>query len=249
MVVVGLGVVLAGGGFALLVRQARLDAEKENFRQHVSFILMDLWNYSAGDSGLPPAVVTGPDGRPLYSWRFATAALLLGDPVQRGYYGQSAHRDKPWDGPENRRYREGPHRDYGGSPQSYIDPTRPGGMARFGAVVGPGAAFDPDRRRKLDDLPGGLVVLVEVTGSEAHWMQPGGDVDPRTVPRQIGVAGGIGPAAAGGTEFWVGFADRSVRLLRADIPFEVLAPFLTVEGAGSHDRDAALGPHTVRSWP
>jgi hypothetical protein len=79
-------------------------------------------------------------------------------------------------------------------------------------------------------------------------MEPGGDLDPRTVPRRIGSVGGIGPAAAGHAEFCVGFADQSVRLLRAAIPFDTLAPFLTVEGAASHDRDAALGPYTIRSW-
>jgi hypothetical protein len=100
----------------------------------------------------------------------------------------------------------------------------------------------------MDELPGNLLVVVEVTGIEVHWMQPGGDVDPRTMPRRIGHPGGVGPAAPGDTAFWVGFEDGGVWLLRSGMPFEVLAPFLTVDGTAGRDRDAALGPYTVQAW-
>ena len=90
-------------------------------RVAVQGILGNLSDYSDQWQRLPAATVTDGEGRPLCSWRFATAAFLLGDPVQCGYYGQAAHCDKPWNSPENRRYLSGPHRVYAGSPASYLD--------------------------------------------------------------------------------------------------------------------------------
>jgi hypothetical protein len=248
--VVVLVVLLAAGvGGGWLVHVIRVGQERARPMNALRGIHLQLALYADLYQGLPPPTITDPDGRPLYSWRFGTVALNLNAQMHVGFYGQTARLDKAWDSPENRRYHSAPYSDLPGGPAEQIDATRPGGKARFVAVVGPGTAFDDAKRWKFEELPGDVLLVVEATGCPVHWMQPGGDVDVRTVPRQIGVVGGVGPAADGGREFYVAFADGSIRLLRSDVPFETLAKFFPVTAAGPRDRDADLGPYTVKSWP
>ncbi|HVS40211.1 MAG TPA: hypothetical protein VMS17_31930, partial [Gemmataceae bacterium] len=152
------------------------------------------------------------------------------------------------DGPENRRYLRGPYRDYPGCPLNYIDRSRPGDKARFVAVVGPGTAFGDGKPWRFDELPDNALLVVEVRGCQAHWMEPGGDLDIRTMPHEIGGEGCIGPAGGDRPEFYIGFADKSVWLLRAEAPFKVLSRFFRVEEARQQDRDSALGPYAIQIW-
>ncbi|HYH63568.1 MAG TPA: hypothetical protein VD866_02615 [Urbifossiella sp.] len=239
----------AGVGGGWLIYVIRVGQERARPMNALRGIHLQLALYADLYQGLPPPTITDPDGRPLYSWRFGIVAGNLNDPVHAGFYGQRSHHDKPWDSPENRRYHSEPYSDLPGGPADQIDATRPGSKARFVAVVGPGTVFGGAKRAKIDGRPNDALLLVETTGCPVHWMQPGGDVDVRTVPRQIGVAGGIGPAADGGREFYVVFADGSIRLLRSDVPFENLAKFFSVPVPGLRDRDTDLGPYTVESWP
>jgi hypothetical protein len=239
---------IAVDGVILLARYLHIAQERNNIGYGLRYILGDLSSYSAAYDRLPPAVIRDREGQPQSSWRFATAAMLLNDAVQTGYYGQDCRGDLPWDCPENRRYLDGPYRDYGGSPLSYIDPSRPGNKARFVAVVGPGTAFDDDQPHRIEEVPGNALLVVETRGCRAHWMEPGGDLDIRTMPRVIGADGGIGPATGGRPEFYIGFADRSVWLVRSDVPFETLSRFFTIEEARQQDRDLVLRPYANQVW-
>ncbi len=240
---------LAVGGVVRVARQMRVAAERNREASNLRYILGDLRNCGTDfDDRLPTAVIRDAHGKPQSSWRFVTAAMLLNDKVQTGYYGQDCRGSLPWDAPENRRYLDGPYREYAGSPLSYIDASRPGNKARFVAVVGPGTAFDDEKPWRFDELPDNALLVVEVRGCQAHWMEPGGDLDVRTMPHEIGGEGCIGPAGGERPEFYVGFADGSVWLLRANVPFEVLSRFFGVEEARQEDRDSALGPYTINVW-
>lgn len=179
----------AGVGGGWLAHAIRVGQERGHSVNALRGIFLHLALYADIYKGLPPPTVTDPDGRPLYSWRFGIVAPGLNDHLHAGFYGQAARLDKAWDSPENRRYHSEPYSDLPGGPAEQIDATRPGGKARFVAVVGPGTAFDDTTRRKLDELPGDVLLVVEATGCRVHWMEPGGDVDVRTMPRQIGAAG------------------------------------------------------------
>ena len=230
-------------------RLQRRSHEQSRALQDVRGIVENLSLYNDINKRLPPAIIRSPDGKPLCSWRFANAAFLLCDQVQYGYYGEVLpHIDRPWNSAENHRYLSGPYRDYGGSPLSYIDQSRPGNKARFVAVLGPGTAFEEGKPCTYDQLPRNMILVVETRGADVHWMEPGGDLDILTIPREIGAAGGISPAEVECKEFFVGFADGQVLLLKASIPFETLERFLTIAEAAKHDREAELGPYSVRAF-
>jgi len=249
ILVVFIAACIAVGGVVQVVLQVRVAQNRIREGQNLRYILGDLRSYANYLGGrLPPAVMRDAQGNPQSSWRFVTAAILLNDKGQTGYYGQEARGDLPWDAPENRRYLNGPYREYAGSPLSYIDASRPGNKARFVAVVGPGAAFDESEPWRLEDLPGDALLIVEIKGCQAHWMEPGGDLDVRTTPHAIGGEGCIGPAVEGRREFFVGFADGSVWALRTDVPFDVLSKFFTVKEARRHDREATLKPYAIQVW-
>lgn len=245
---VAIAAILVTGSVVEFRRLTQRAQERNRTPSDVKGIVSDLWCYNDLRKRLPPAVITSADGKPLCSWRFVNAAFLLGDQVQFGFYGQVAHTDKAWNSPENQCYVSGPFREYAGSPLSYIDPSRSGNKARFVAVQGPGTAFETGKARSMGDLPSGMILIVETRGAAVHWMEPGGDLDIRTMPHQIGAVGGIGPVTEERKEFFVGFVDGQVRLVRVTAPFEVLEKFLTIAEAAKHDREAELGPYSVSVW-
>lgn len=222
--------------------------DRVNKATHLRYILYDLHSFADGQENLPPAIIRDKNGKPLYSWRFQNAAFLLGDNVQYGYYGQVVARDQAWNEPGNLRYTKPPYRDYMGSPISYIDPTRPGCKARFVGVTGPDTAFDEDRVVRLKDLNKNCIIVVEVRNRQHHWMEPGGDLDIRTIAPVIGAEDCNSISGSSSSGFLVGFADCSVWLLSNDTPFERLKPFLTISGSSAHDRDAELSQYCLEKW-
>jgi hypothetical protein len=93
--------------------------------------------------------------------------------------------------------------------------------------------------------PHDAILVVEVNHSGIHYRQPG-DLDIRTMPREINPPKGVGISSALGDRFHVGFADGAVWALSPEIPFETLEKFFTVESAKQYDRDELLGPYRVK---
>ncbi|MBN1909060.1 MAG: DUF1559 domain-containing protein, partial [Pirellulales bacterium] len=60
-----------------------------------------VFEYHAEHGSFPPAYVTDPDGKSLYSWR-----VLMLPYVGCDYLYQAYHLDKPWDSPHNRKLAE-----------------------------------------------------------------------------------------------------------------------------------------------
>lgn len=110
------------------------------------------------------------------------------------------------------------------------------------AVTGPNTVFD-GTRRKREDQPPHLILLMEVRDSKTHWMQPGD----YKVADLLAYKGRIGDHLHGllPDRLHVLFADGEVWALDADAPIANLQPFLTITGAKTHDRDQLLGPHKV----
>lgn len=223
-------------------RNRRIDAAR-----HLEGILSELHVFSDSYNRLPHAIELTEDGSPMHSWRFLACRMLFGDMVQCQFYGQgteSAYKH-PWDSPTNRRYYDGPHLDYGGSPASFIDPGRDGDFTRFLAITGPDTAFNADTNISMTAISSDLVIVAEVKNSSQHWMKPGGDLQIDRLPHHFSDQYGNGISSIDPQGFLIGFAGGEVWMLSRDIPFEVLAPFLAISGAGRQSKEQSLAAYRI----
>jgi hypothetical protein len=120
-----------------------------------------------GDHGcFPPAYTTGADGNRLHSWR----TLLL------PYLGEetlweSFELDEPWDSESNQTWHDVPLSMYQCPADSSGSPTD----TNYVMIVGGEGLFDGGEPHKAVDVSDGVsqtILLVEVTGSGIHWMEP-----------------------------------------------------------------------------
>ena len=127
-----------------------------------------MHNYQATHGKLPPAVVYGKDGQPLYSWR----VLLLPFIEQDALY-QEFHLDEPWDSPHNLTLLPRMPRTYAapGSKAAKLPPDH----TVCHVFVGKGAAFEGREGLSLpEDFPDGTsntILLVEA-GEPVPWTKP-----------------------------------------------------------------------------
>jgi hypothetical protein len=128
-----------------------------------------MHNYQDTHGRLPPAVVYGKLGQPLYSWR----VLLLPYIEQQELY-QQFHLDEPWDSPHNLPLLER-------MPGTYAPP--PGKKSRMPAYhtvchvfVGKGTPFEEGREVKLAEgyFPDGIsnTILIVEAGPPVPWTKP-----------------------------------------------------------------------------
>jgi hypothetical protein len=114
---------------------------------------------------LPPAVVTSPDGKPLYSWRVAVLPFLEEQALYKEF-----HLDEPWNSPHNKALLEKIPRYY--RPVLGAGSDDPG-LTRYQVFIGPGTAFE---RGGLtwDDFPDGFTdtFLVVEAAEPVPWSKP-----------------------------------------------------------------------------
>jgi Protein of unknown function (DUF1559) len=117
-------------------------------------------DFHAEHGRLPPAVVAGKDGVPLYSWRVLLLPYLEEDPVYRAF-----RLDEPWDSPHNQKF-------LGYTPGVFLHRAEHG-WTHFQIITGPGTAFErPGLTWK--DFPDGLpdtMLLVEAR-DPVPWTKP-----------------------------------------------------------------------------
>jgi len=224
--------------FYMLPRWAANSARLEATRNSFMLTGMGIFNYDMLFKRLPPAVVRDRNGRPLFSWRGATAKF------PDSWYPGELDRSSSWDGPENQQMADFPWRFcYDGLvtvehfPTNYLRET-----CQMG-IVGPGTALgdDGDPPKRLADIDGDTVLVVETRNSGIHWMKPG-DFDIRTMPRTINAPDGRGISSRYRGGFHILFADGETWFLSDAVPFETLETFFTVKGARDNDREVVLSP-------
>jgi hypothetical protein len=173
-----------------------------------------MLNYQEGHGRLPPAVVYGEDGTPLYSWR----VLLLPYIEQEGLY-KEFHLDEPWDSPHNLQLLPK-------MPRIYAPPGRKAKMVpAYHTVchvfVGKGAAFEGREGLRLPaDFPDGKSnpLLVVEAGEPVPWSKPDDlryDPDgPLPQPRCL-FRDGFRAASADGSRHWLrkGTGEATLRAL------------------------------------
>jgi hypothetical protein len=131
---------------------------------------MAVEQYDLHHRQMPPAVVYGPDGKQLYSWR----VLILPYMEREELYNQF-HLDEPWDSPHNRTLLPK-------MPLTYALPARK--MAKMKlppdhtichVFVGPKAAFEDKADLRIPrDFPDGssnTILLIEA-GKPVPWTKP-----------------------------------------------------------------------------
>lgn len=174
----------------------------------------EIWN--SGSYAMAPLNRKGPDGTPLYSWRFAE---YLTWPVPLPH-------DLPWTAEEYRYTRDS-------SPVPYVFSNEGDSETFVFAMAGPDTAFDQNNRTLVKALPKDLILFADVFQSNTHWMQPG-DFNVDTLPDQINVPGGLGSAEYPG--FFVCFVDGQIWWLSDETPLDLVKRFCTITGARDVDR-------------
>jgi Protein of unknown function (DUF1559) len=117
---------------------------------------------------LPPAVVYGADGKPLYSWRVVILPYLDHDNLFKQF-----KLDEPWDSPHNIKL-------LAKMPEAYRPPPSVARrMSEFSTIchvfVGKGTAFEGPEGLRLDcDFPDGTsnTFLIVEAGNPVLWTKP-----------------------------------------------------------------------------
>ncbi len=183
-------------------------------------IVLALHNYESAHGTVPPAVVYGENGRPLYSWR-----VLILPYIEEEALFKEFHLDEPWDSPHNVRFVERMPISYRGAKWTR-EMTVPPNHTIIHCFLGPGAAFEGREGLRLEkDFPDGTpntLFLVEA-GAPVPWTKPEEIAyDPSgPVPRPRG------PFRDG---FRACMADGSRRFVRYDTDEATLRALITRNG-------------------
>jgi prepilin-type processing-associated H-X9-DG protein len=221
VIVLGIvGVLFVCGGILLALLLPALQAAREAARRaqasnNLKQIGVALHNYHDLYGSFPPAIVTDPNGKPLYSGR----VLLL------PFMGQSTIHSQfdltqPWDSPQNTQVSQT-------SIPQFMDPSSVPpvtGQTDFLFVSGKGTIFEAGQTTKLTDIHDGTsntLMLIEVKNSGINWAEPK-DIDLTQAPA-------LPPGNHPGGNM-AAFADGSVRFLSRTIAPTVLKPLISKAG-------------------
>ena len=132
-------------------------------------IALALHDYHRANGCFPPAYIADKTGKPMHSWRVLILPYLDRNDLYKAY-----DFTEPWDGPKNKRLLTK-------CPQIYLCPSDPPASisaptpTSYVAVVGPRAAWEGEKPRKLADFAGetsNTIMLVEVADSHILWTEP-----------------------------------------------------------------------------
>jgi Protein of unknown function (DUF1559) len=176
-----------------------------------------IQHYESSHGHLPPAVVYGSNGQPLYSWR----VLILPHIEQQALYDEFKL-DEPWDSPHNIRLLERMPTTY--APPRYKRSRYPAHHTILHVFVGPGTAFEGPGRLRWRDFTDGLssTLLVVEAGDPVPWTKPEEIIYDSAQPVRL-----RGPFKDG---FRAGLADASVRFISYDVDEAALRGAITRNG-------------------
>jgi len=227
------------------VQKVRGAAERIQSANNLRQQSLAMMNYVDTNGRLPPAVVYGRNGEPLYSWRVLLLPYLEEDNLYRRF-----HLDEAWDSPNNKPLSAL-------MPKAFRDPgdTAPEkGMTHYQVFDGPGAPFDSSARPLAPFKPNGAfpqglqmsarqlgfggftdgiqnTFLIVETPDPVPWTSPqdlrfGPNVPLPTLAR---------PSRNG---FNAAYADGSVRLVPSSISDQTLRALITPNGGEMVGKDA-----------
>ena len=130
-------------------------------------INLALHYYHQDFGSLPPAYVSGPDGKPMHSWRVLVLRYLDPDAYDAYDFGE------PWDGPNNSRLATHDCARFFQCPAG----SQVGSVySNYVAIVGPKTVFSGDRFVSFTEMPEpgvrDTILVVEFAHSDIQWMEP-----------------------------------------------------------------------------
>jgi len=194
-------------------------------RGNLKQIGLALHNYHDAYDSFPPPYIADKNGKPMHSWR----VLILPYMDHQKLYDEYDF-SEPWNGPHNSTLADQ-------IVATYCCPLQgKGRTTHFLALVGPETSFAPEKVRTHRDFVDGenqTLMVLEVTNSDVHWMEPHDiDVDPANWESLI--SKGLHEKKTG---FWTKetgvhamYANGSVRLLPSEISSEMLQWLTTING-------------------
>jgi uncharacterized protein DUF1559 len=193
-----------------------------------------LHSYHSVYGQLPPAVIRGKDGAPLYNWRVALLPFLEQDVLYR-----SLRVDEPWDSAHNRPLLQETPRCY----RPAREDAQPPGTTRFQVLVGSGTAFEPGAT--WEDFAEGKPnrILVVEAAEPVMWAAPADlTYDPAGPIPPLGrglvkLVRFLGYQVQTRTGFNACFSDGRSRFMDGRIPEATLRALIT--GAGDE---------TIKPW-
>jgi uncharacterized protein (TIGR03067 family) len=191
-----------GQTLLLLKREGSRTATAATDRVRASLVAigMAMHYYEADRRSLPPAARYDQQGNALWSWRATLLPWLKQDNLF-----QLVRLDEPWDSEGNKTVA-------GIILRVYATVEAQGTQAQFRVFVGPGAAFDKQKERRLEELTAGgrNPILVVEAAESVPWMKPAElpYAPDRPLPR-------LGGVVVDG--FHALFADGSVRFLSSKL--------------------------------
>jgi hypothetical protein len=123
--------------YVAAVHRIRSAAQRIQSANNMRILMLAMHNFHDTRGHFPPAVVYGPDGKPLYSWR----VLLLPYIGQDNLYHRF-HLDEPWDSLNNKPLLAMMPKEF----QDPADTTPQLGLTPYQVFDGPGAPFDSSAR-------------------------------------------------------------------------------------------------------
>ncbi len=212
----------------------RAAARRSECRNKLTSIALALHNYHEEYGCLPPPYLADEQGRPMHSWRVLILPYLNGWDL-RSLYEQYDF-SEPWNGPNNRRLAAGAVARYF---QCSEEDTPGSQHTNYVAVVGPDTIWPEGGSVSLFDVPDGTsstLLVVEVSGSGIHWMEPR-DLDAGQLALGINPQQGQGISSLHRCcrrSHWAGvnaaMADGSVRFLPEDTAPKTLQAMATTGG-------------------
>jgi hypothetical protein len=195
---------------------AKLAASRALSQRNLNQIGIALHNYHDTYRHFPPPAQYGNHGKPLLSWRVAILPFVEQENLYKRF-----KLEEPWDSPNNKALlSEMPsiYAPVGGA-------AREPGMTYYQAIVGPGAAFERQRKLRLADITDGTAntIFVVEAAAPVPWTKP--EDLPFVADQALPKFGGLFQG-----DFHALFGDGSVRLLSRKVNAEDVRKALTRTG-------------------
>ena len=211
----------------IAVEKAREAARAANCQCHLKQLGLALLNYHGTHGCFPPAHLCDQNGKPMHSWR----VLILPFVEQQALYGQY-DLSEPWNGANNSSLAAASPWGIFQCPSATTGGTA---LTNYVAVVGPETMWPGSKCTRLSrpyDSDVQTIMLVEITNSDIHWMEPR-DLTFEQAMGGIQPESGLGISSEHPSGIVYVTANGQVYVLQRDIDPEELRKLLTVDPSDS----------------